>query len=453
MKQPPNIILIIFDTTRMDTIYDNVNELQAFSLLCNHGVLYHNAVSPASWTIPSHASLFTGKYPSEHGIHYYFRNKDTFSIMAQRMDEYARSADSIPKILQGRGYSTISLHCNRLISSDSCFGEGFDVCKTLGPWGLIRDSLRKIIEEVGWTYNPLDIARKAVNGQTNEVASALVTFLKSKYQLKRVGFPKLKGGSEIISYLKAMKLKEPFFLFLNFMESHEPYFDRANFFRLVEDAFEMQLLDLAGLKPFPKRYMDRVRMQYNRETFVLDGLLSELLSMLKGLNLFDNTLIVLTSDHGQALKEKDFFGHGLFLYDELTRIPMIVKYPYSEKPKPDGNLYTSLVYVKQLLESWSSGESAPLLQTKSVFSEEYSIPIDVIDSKLGKDFHLKYDVIRKSAWMNGYKVTVDGSNGILEEVSKYGVEVKPDFSDNALKETLKELEIFCGIENFKIPTG
>jgi len=168
------------------------------------------------------------------------------------------------------------------------------------------------------------------------------------------------------------------------MEMHEPYikwepmgkirlknyyYRVPNYSKLVYNHYDI----LENV--IPNRIMNRIKNTYKNNVSNIDYYLGKLIKYLKEIKVFDNTLIIITSDHGQALKEKNYYGHGLFLYNEIIEVPLIVKFPNSFKFKTkDG--YQSLVDLPTLILNSIEGNYIDITR-ETVFSESYGLDYNI----------------------------------------------------------------------------
>jgi len=279
----PNIILITLDTTRADRLgcYGYRRRTSPnIDKLAEKSILYTRAIAPSSWTLPSHASLFTGKFTSSHGARYdpdgplLLTNaiKGPKSWDAYRARGLAQNEVTLAEMLRDTGYTTAA--------------------EVGGPWLKRVFGLNKGFDY----YNDSQIS--TVNGRlANQVtASAL-------------------------NWLKRAREKE-FFLFLNYFDPHGPY--------NPPEAFALRFLPkdmyFAGRKPTPAESS----ALYDAEILYMDHYIGQFLQKLKDDNLYDNTLIIVTSDHGELFGEHGKFGHGHYLYQEELHVPLLIKYPAGE---------------------------------------------------------------------------------------------------------------------------
>jgi len=279
----PNIILITLDTTRADRLgcYGYRRQTSPnIDKLAEESVLYTRAIAPSSWTLPSHASLFTGKFTSSHGARYdpdgplLLTNaiRGPKSWDAYRARGLAQNEVTLAEVLKETGYTTAAV--------------------VGGPWMKRVFGLNKGFDY----YNDSQIS--TVNGRlANQVtASAL-------------------------NWLKRTREKE-FFLFLNYFDPHGPY--------NPPEGFALRFLpkntNFAGRKPI----LAETNALYDAEILYMDHYIGQLLQKLRAENLYDNSLIIVTSDHGELFGEHGKFGHGNYLYQEELHVPLFIKYPTGE---------------------------------------------------------------------------------------------------------------------------
>jgi len=128
--------------------------------------------------------------------------------------------------------------------------------------------------------------------------------------------------------------RRPFFLFLNYMEPHDPYYPPSGSDRYRE-AFKKRFWDPLQTKfvnkdRFAAPESERLLGLYDGEIGYLDEKIGQLLEKLMELGAYENTLIILTSDHGEFFGEHGLWGHGLGPYEEVHRVPLVIKYPHSK---------------------------------------------------------------------------------------------------------------------------
>lgn len=276
----PNVVFIVVDTLRADHLPDygyGRDTIGALAEFTRQATRFERCYAPSSWTLPSTASIVTGLLPARHGV---LRGRE------EQSDRIPSSLATLPVLLHDAGWSTAGISLNPYVAHSTGFARGYD------------------------------------------------TFLDVKGDPR--GYPDVsklvQSGRELIA-----KAPQPFFLYFQPMNTHGPYrvpvAKRAvllghapgNAFRyedLEEGPLHMRARVLANPE-IKQSLIDQydTAVRYSMDT--LNGLLDEL----KKEGLYEDTLIVLTSDHGEELFDHGGFAHGYSLYNELLHVPLYVKLP------------------------------------------------------------------------------------------------------------------------------
>jgi arylsulfatase A-like enzyme len=282
-NKDPNIILITLDTTRADHLscygYHR-RTCPNIDRLTEDSVLYTHAISPSSWTLPSHASLFTGKFSSSHGAQY-----DPEGPL------FLTDAISGPKTWQK--YRARGLAKNEITLAEILGQAGYKTGAVVGgPWMKKVFGLNKGFDY----YDDQDIS--SVNGRLAPQINA--SALK---WLDEVG-------------------RNKFFLFLNYFDPHSPYRPPIEYAK----KFLPENTNLQGRNTILE---ERVAL-YDAEIFYMDYFIGALVASIKQNRLYENSMIIITSDHGELFGEHGKHGHGSYLFQEEIHVPLIVKYPGTE---------------------------------------------------------------------------------------------------------------------------
>ena len=445
----PNIVLIVADTMRRDAISRyNENIITPYlERLEKDSVVFDNAVAPSPWTVPSHASLFTGKYPSEHGLHETKTLKD--DAMFDRMNGVKN--ETIAEFLVKNGYNTVGISANPFISPGSGFDRGFNFFHFFRKGtDYKKDYLNDLIDEsllneIGFFFGKVDILKKMVkNHKFKEIFPLFFYYYKSKRGIRQT--LKDKGAISIFNIIKETSIKSPFFLFVNLMDMHDPYAKKE-----MLTFGEISLLDLFNIKPLPLRYKKKVKELYFDKSRIIDDFIGRTTNFLRRNNEYDDTLFIFTSDHGQALSEKDYYGHGTFLYDEIIRIPLMVKYPKNwNQPRTVKNL-VSLTDIFPIIKETINGGTFKDIEfsDRFIFSESYGrqSPIDKELAKHKKIFETekfrngveKVERRRKAVFYGELKLVINDSNEV-EEFEKNYKQVKVNDYPKEVDELRERLE-------------
>ena len=309
----PNVILIVMDTTRADhlSLYGyNRDTTPNLKKLAADATRYPTALSAADITLASHASIFTGLYPSWHGA-YCQPPEATFGRMIGPVPTLA-------EVLARNGYHTLGTAANLYLRADFGLQRGFQQFRIPRPvpvlapesWYMLRNAMRDLISLFCDTaqFDRLYSRGDAVNDE----------------------FFTLLGDSQLA--------QAPFFAFFNYMDAHFPYippypFDRrfpGKDIRLTQaDMAATERRVSAGRERLSPLYTRHALSQYDGGIAYIDSQIGQLLDWLKRENLYDNTMIVVTSDHGESFGERRIFQHGNSLYSNLLHVGLLVKYPHS----------------------------------------------------------------------------------------------------------------------------
>jgi len=378
-----------------------------FNNFCADAVVFRNCIAAAPWTIPSHASFFTGLYPSEHRIHETTEAKCLALTKAMNKCE----TETLPEFLQKQGYETVGFSANYFVRSGTGFDRGFKTFRYTDVRG-IEDDEREVIEQELRTHkgDRWQLSKDLLNrGEFRKLANLYMTYRRIRKRQESLNYPTEKGGCTLLRNIQnEAPLKDPFFLFANFMELHEPYV------KYEMDHWALSLEDLFGVKAVPQNELAEIKRRYYLAAGQMDTTFGGLMNLLKEKHVYDESVIIVLSDHGQAFRERGYYGHGLFLYDELVEVPLIIKFPNNRRfPVAEG--YQSLVEIPSLIKDViESGTRDDALTRKQAFSESFGIHYQFIPKGNWKD---AYDVRRKAIYKNGYKLVFNLSHDIIEEFS------------------------------------
>ena len=287
-----NVILLILDTVRARSLslygYDRPTtpNLQRFAA---RGVRFDRAISTASWTLPSHASMFTGRWPHELSTGWLKPLDGRFPTLAEHF--------------AGHGYATGGFVANILYTSRET--------------GLARGFVR-------YEDYPVSLGQVVVS---SSIGRLLTEF--AERATGRVVYPERKRAGRIngdfLDWIDHGRGARPYFAFLNYYDAHDPY-----------DPSEEYERRFVARRPTTLRATnDRIsdaeahalRDQYEAAIAELDAGLGELFAALERRGQLDSTIVVITSDHGEEFNEHGIWGHGSTLYRTALRVPLIIALP------------------------------------------------------------------------------------------------------------------------------
>ena len=279
---PPNVLLVSIDSLRADHLgaYGHANDTSpTIDALAREGALFETAISSAPWTIPAHATMLSGLPPEVHGVTSYQRS-------------LAPEAITLAEVLRDAGWTTAAFVSGPTVMAQYGFAQGF----------------------ASYDESMVEPDRhKSARGQTSP------------------GLVKLVDG-----FLRRWNddgRKAPFFVFLHMWDVHYDYAPPPPYDRMFDpdyrgdvtaDDFTRNARINAKMDP---RDLAHVRALYDGEIRYTDDHLGRIVATLRALDVLDDTIVVVTSDHGEEFFEHGLKGHGVALYDEVIRIPLVVRWP------------------------------------------------------------------------------------------------------------------------------
>ncbi len=287
----PNVVLIVVDTLRADRLTQYGYELKTSTPLdefVGQATLFERTYSTSSWTIPATATIHTGQHPGRH------RTFDHSDTLKPRLH-------TIAERLHGAGYRTAGFSHNVNISKKTKYNQGFDTFEAYrGSINAYPHIIEMIEASTGW----LD------------------------------------------RYLEEKK-PSPFFLYLHSMNCHGPY-------RVPESHLSVLFsrppkTDFPYYGPLMRKILSRHALDHRKQVtpalqksleeqyatavrYSMDNL-ATLFDNLRKRGLWDNSLVIVTSDHGEEFFDHGGFSHAYTLYNEVIQVPLIIKLPHQESPK------------------------------------------------------------------------------------------------------------------------
>jgi arylsulfatase A-like enzyme len=297
----PNVLLVTMDTVRADHLplygYDR-DTAPHLRNLAEAATLYLHVIAPSNYTLPSHGSMFTGLYATTHGAHMLRENGPDAPL--------ASSAATLAETLSRMGYVTASVSAN-----NGYLGRAFGLHRGFGYWDA----------RVPAEYLPRNVLRNVFERRSPAPYRRAEDIARQTSILIR----------------EMARRRSPFFVFVNFMDAHAPYAPPSPFRdlfpgrrpgtssaeltdRLSEDMRRGRL----DVRPAERAHLVS---QYDGGIAYIDFCLADLLETLRRQGVYENTLVIITSDHGESFGEKGLIDHGNALYQNEIRVPLIIKYP------------------------------------------------------------------------------------------------------------------------------
>ena len=307
-NERPNILWIVMDTVRADHIscygYQR-NTSPNLDGIASEGILFENVISAGPWTLPSHASMFTGLFPSKHG-----------TDAEHPWLDY--DFQTISEVLSANGYMTFGYTNNLVAGTKNNLDQGFKTFEQTERGA--SDTGPELSEQLKISYFRREVHDFLLidDGayETNEVVKKWIA--------------------------DAEQAEAPFFLFINYMEAHEPYHPppayAAPFLPSgVKLARAMKVNQqppsyLAGNVKMDAEDFEILNALYDGGISYLDFRMGQLFDYLRELEVMDDTIIIITSDHGENFGEHKLMGHHFCLYDTLLHVPLVIRYPELFEP-------------------------------------------------------------------------------------------------------------------------
>lgn len=301
----PNVLLVVLDTVRRDRLsmygYERTTTPELDGLGAR-GVRFDSAWSPAPWTLPAHASMFTGRWPGELGV------GDDAPLDA--------TTPVIAEFLRDRGYDSAGIigntfYCNSWYGLNRGFVHYEDDCKdnhTITIYEIARSSaaVRRLAAALGSPLDPYHSHKDA-----GRIAGDLLAWLRSGRDRSR-----------------------PFFAFLNLIDAHSPYLTPEGSQRVFgtgpespEDFGRLMAWDRTPSAKIDKRIARIASDCYDDSLRHLDAELGKMFRKLDADGTLENTWVIITSDHGEEFGEHGLYGHGRSLYAEELRVPLVIVPP------------------------------------------------------------------------------------------------------------------------------
>jgi arylsulfatase A-like enzyme len=362
----PNVLLIVMDTVHADHLAaygyqrDTTPNLRE---LARDSMLYTNAISASDITLTSHASLFTGMYPSWHGAYCDPQN-------AAYGRAISNSYPTVAELLHSAGYQTSGVAANLYLRADFGLERGFDRFRIPRPVPLLA------------TENAFMLRGALRRGLSTVFDTA---------QFDRLYALGEDINSELFADLAAFsKPGAPAFLFVNYMDAHFPYVPPSPYDSrypgrrpgMTQDDLESEQKVLVTGNAAVPAYQSHCVSQYDGGIAYVDHQIGEVVTWLKRHGAYDNTMIVVTSDHGEAFGERHRVGHANSPYQNLLHVALIVKYPHTaqrgaeERPVSLSDVTPTILETAGIAAPRTmQGRSLKAATEREIFSETFPCPV------------------------------------------------------------------------------
>jgi arylsulfatase A-like enzyme len=354
-----NVLFVVLDTVRKDHLTPYGYEkptTPTLDALAEEATVYEEAVSPAPWTLPVHASMFTGRYPSEHGA-------------SQEQPYLDESVGTLAEAMRAAGYDTACYSSNAWITPYTRLTDGFDRQDNffeVMPGEFLSGTLADLWQRV----NDSDRLRA--------VANRLVELGNEVHEHFAGGEgADSKTPAVIDNAIEFTDEADDWFTFVNLMDAHLPVYPpeeyREEFAPGVdpEDVCQNSKEYNSGARDIDEAEFEDIRGLYDSEIRHMDAELRRLFDHLKATDQWAETLVVVCADHGELHGEHGLYGHEFGIYDPLVNVPLIVKAPGVDPGRSDQQVEMQDLYHTVLDFTGVKAVGTPVEETRSLLSADY----------------------------------------------------------------------------------
>lgn len=324
-----NVVFLVLDSLRKDKLgvyNEDIEFTENIDNFAEDAAVFENAIAQSSWTLPSHASMFTGMYPWEHEA-------------TQKNLELDVEKNLLAEKFSEEGYDTGCFSVNGFLNDHSGLVAGFDQVENLaftGMTGNLEERLAKFGER--WTAGD--------ESKVKKIASRIGDrFFHYQSSESRETENVLERGKEFVQE------SDRFFLFMNLMDPHEPYYPPEKY---REKHTSKQSICQNPSEFYSGRTdpdFEEIHRHYDASVDYMDDQIGEFFQFLKDEEKWEETVVVLVSDHGQMLGEEGFYGHQYSVHKKLVSVPLIVK------GAEESNQQIELRELYDLLPKWADSEN------------------------------------------------------------------------------------------------
>lgn len=315
-----NVILIVVDTLRADHLgcygYSR-NTSPTIDRLANEGIIFKNMLAQSSWTRSSTASILTGLYPKNHGAN-------------TREDRLSEAVHLLPEILGKHGYNSYAFVHNANVGVSVGFNQGYKEFFTASEKSKVDSTNMHLI-----------------SGHLNRT---------------------------LLKFIQKLEDTSNNFIYIHYIDPHVPYTPREKHFsKSNKTTFSLDFFRSKAIHSMSEsqrlKVIEEMINAYDDEILGSDKMIGDLMQTLKKKNMDSNSIIIITSDHGEEFFEHGGLSHGHTLYEEQLRVPLIIRLPDSIHKTFDeiANLVDILPTILSLLKIPIPGhiDGISLLNNKS----------------------------------------------------------------------------------------
>ncbi len=352
-----NVLFVVMDTVRKDHLscYGYERETTpGLETFAEEAAVYEQAVAPAPWTLPSHASMFTGRYPGEHNATQENPYLEDHPTLAQSLTDHRSSCYS------SNAWITPYTHLTDGFDSQDNFFEVMPGDVLSGPlaraWKTMNDNER-LRQAADWLVN--------LGNEVHEyLASGEGADSKTPAVIDRT-----------IEFIDSTE--EPYFSFINLMDAHLPYHppdEHKELFAPGVDSTQVCQNSKeynSGARDIGEAEWTSIRGLYDAEIHHVDAQLHRLFEWMRANDEWEDTLVIVCADHGELHGEHGLYGHEFAVYDPIVNVPLMVKHPELDAGRYEKQVELQDLYHTVLDHAGVEGKGLPLDPERSLLSDDY----------------------------------------------------------------------------------
>lgn len=364
----PNVLIVLWDTARADhlSLYGygrpTTPRLDAFAA---EGVVYDRATSPGMWTLASHASMFTGLYETSHGAKPSWRWLD---------GHYTTLAES----MRDAGYDTFLYSSNLIASPMTNLDQGFDTVHTSFPReGVPEGRYQKAARQA-------TNRKRLPNDASTELSPAFAGSSADRWDKAVFKDAAPVAHQALVDWLtERPRPDRPFLAYLNLMEAHTPRLPSLSARKRVSDDATIATAlrtdtslfasneYMTGFRDYSPDELAAIQATYDAALVDLDDATGDLLDDLRSRGILDDTVVIVVADHGESLGAHRRLEHRWSVYDDLLRVPLVIRYPAAFRPGRVAERVSTIDLYATILDLAGVPMPGPASSTSLAHREEY----------------------------------------------------------------------------------
>jgi arylsulfatase A-like enzyme len=357
------VLFVVMDTVRKDHLTPYGHDRPTtpeLETLAEEALVYEQAVAQAPWTLPVHATMFTGLYPAEHGA-------------TQETPYLPDDVGTLAEAVSAAGYATACYSSNAWITPYTRLTDGFQD----------QDNFFEVLPGEALSGLAADLWQRVTDSRFRWVADRLVELGNEVHEHLAGGEGAHSKTPEIIDRIAGFAdahADEEWFAFVNLMDAHLPYYPpeeyREEFAPDVDPTEVCQNSKEynSGAREVHDAEFEDVRGLYDAEIRHVDAELGRLFDHLRETDQWDETVVVVCADHGELHGEFGLYGHEFAIYEPLVNVPLLVKHPDLEPGRTDEQVELLDLY-DTVLESTGAADAAARVGARA-FEPERSLLSD-----------------------------------------------------------------------------